>query len=201
MNVLNKLQSFVYNKLQLSARRQQLKKQYVDFSHSVLVKYIMPNLNSFVRHLIVEKGLNPDYVSPPPVVHEPSLTFEQVKDKLTKIFASHNFMKSNYTESWVRESFKDMSKHPVYKSRAKFEQKQTQPAPLEIVIDEPLQVAIGSDAIENLRAAVKHIEETVVLPKPEKATVKPKRPRRRKKTHHGVVTKNFNGNFRRVDDR
>lgn len=198
MNFLSKFQGVVSQRLQLPLRKQRLKKQYVDFSYSVLVKYVMPNLNSFVRHLIVEKGLDPDFVPTPP---EPKvLTQEQVVEKLKRLFTDNDFLKIDNSEKWIKASFKDPSKHPVLKSRLEFEGKKINPAPLTIPINEPLQVTLSNEVIDNFHTTIKHVEEVVVLPEPGNI-VKPKRPRRRKKAKHDMVTKNFGGNFFRINDK
>lgn len=214
MSAVKTVQDFVSNKLRLPERKKQLKAKYIKFGHTVLVQYVMPNLNSFVRHLIEEKGLDPDYVPPPPtppVVHAPPLTPEYISQKLSKFLSESNNIQANYTESWVRDSFKNPSKHPVMKARLQYESKSVNPAPLSVVIDEPLQVALGSDAATNLNNAVQAIiektadlsPEVVILPESEKVVKRSRRRMRSRKSNEvrSVVTKSFNGNFRRVDDK
>lgn len=201
MDVFKTVQELVSSKLRISERKKQVRKHYVKIGHNVLVNFVIPNLNSFVRHLVKEKGLDPDYKPSSVLTYEPTLTQEQIKEKLIKFFTHMNNTQVNYTESWTKDSFKDISKHPVYKSRLLFEGKQKSPEPLPIIIKEPLQVSIDDDAISQIRTAIKNIEETVSLP--EKVVEKPKKRIHRKKPVEvkSVVTKSFNGNFRRVDNK
>jgi hypothetical protein len=226
MTVYQMVKDFVTSKVHLEKHKKQLKTKYIKFSQSLLTTHIMPSLNQFVRHLIVEKGLNPDYVPPPPAPPTPPV--DRVYPPLPppevisgRIMRAQTIMRGGDSQSWVGPSFTDLSKHPVMKSRAAFELKQVKPQPIPLDIEEPALVPTVEEisAMEQVKeflekgaktpvkleeVAAPIVEPVKVVKKLRKKPVKKVEPKKvdvKKAVKKSTVTKSFGGGFRRVDDK
>lgn len=212
-NVFDMIAQFVEQKFQLESKKRLLRAKAVKTGETVFLQHVMPVVTNIVRQLIVEKGLNPDYVPPPP----PPPTVE-AKPRPTWT-APHSY-------GWEREVIKGrLAKHPVIASRLKlkaegglrdrvWEQEQAEAEravataassepPLQVC--EPITVA-DTNALDNLRKFMDEFDALVMeMPKKEN---KPstKRHGRKKPSKKRVapapakVTKNFGGYFRRVSE-
>ena len=116
--------------------KQKLISTYVDLGKILIVSVLNP-INDFARHLIEVSGKDPNYVAPKlPSMIRPTFKF------------------GSSIPSWVKESFKDSSKHIINISRT---------APVAIKADEPLQVVKGiidenNDAVSALHKFIKSLE-------------------------------------------
>lgn len=72
-----------------------------------------------MRELIVLKGKNPDYVAPPPLPPAPPKDEPRINGRLNG--PAHFVGSAGYVPAWAAASFKDLSKHPVIKSRIALE--------------------------------------------------------------------------------
>jgi len=224
MSVYKMIKDFVTSKIDLKDHKKQLKTKYVKFSQSLLTTHIMPSLNQFVRHLILEKGLDPDYVAPPPPPPPPSdpnlvrkyPPMPPPEVVSGRIMRAHTMMRGGDSQSWVGPSFKDLSKHPVMKARAAFEKKQSKPQPITVEIEEPALVPTVDElaAIEQVKVFLEGKMATVLTPEPEKLVEVVKKSRKKssvkkatakvtikKAAKAPTVTKSFGGGFRRVNDK
>jgi hypothetical protein len=200
MKLLNTVKNFVETKFHLSNKQEELKKKYIDFGFNLVVNHFIPHLNDFVRHLIILKGKNPDYVSPPP---EPTLNdvFKPIKYPLIPS-----------QPSWVAASFKNPSKHPIYASRTALQEKNFVPT------IEPM-VADYLSAIDDLKSFLDTTDDSIfvgtsssvtdkkdttdIAPQIKSASppVKPAKPKIKSKSEvksKAKVSKIFNGSLRRV---
>lgn len=221
MSVYKMVKDFVTCKVFTEAHKKQLKTKYIKFSQSLLTNHVMPSLNQFVRHLIVEKGLDPDYVPPPPAPPTPPVDrvyplMPPPEVVIGRIMKAQIMMRGGDSQSWVGPSFTDLSKHPVMKSRAAFELKMSKPLPIPVEIEDPALVPTADElaAIEQVKVFLEGM--TVVgAPEPKKVVevVKVKKSRKeptvkkavtkvttKKATKKSIVTKSFGGGFRRVND-
>lgn len=116
--------------------KQKLISTYVDLGKTLIVSVLSP-INDFARHLIEVSGKDPNYVAPKlPSMIRPTFKF------------------GSSLPAWVKDSFKDSSKHIINISRA---------TPAAIKADEPLQVVKGivdegNDALSALHKFMKSLE-------------------------------------------
>ena len=107
-----------------------------------LVAYrLLATTTVMVRQLLLRQGKNPDYVAPPlELSQEPS--FEEVVGRTALRRPQVNIP---YVPSWVRASFKNLSSHPIYKSRVGLNlQPNRIPVPS---VSEPLQVVLAPEVV------------------------------------------------------
>lgn len=211
-NVFDMVAQFVEQKFQLESKKRLLRAKAVKTGETVFLQHVMPVVTNIVRQLIVEKGLNPDYVPPPPpppkVEERPRPTWN----------APHSY-------GWERDVIKGkLAKHPVIASRLKLkaegglrdkkweqEQAEAELAVASVAAEPPLQVSepvtvADTNALDNLRKFMDEFD-ALVMEMPKKETKKPTTKRHgRRKTSKKVepksakVTKNFGGYFRRVSE-
>jgi len=208
-NVFDMIAQFVEQKFQLESKKKLLRAKAVKTGETVFLQHVMPVVSNIVRQLIVEKGLNPDYVPPPP---PPVKVEERPRPTWT---APHSY-------GWEREVIKGkLAKHPVIASRLKlkaegglrdrvWEQEQAEVeraiATAASSVEPPLQVSepvtvADTNALDNLRKFMNEFDKLVLEQKP-KTTKRHGRKKSSKKAAPAAVkvTKNFGGYFRRVSE-
>ena len=190
MNKLQILKSLLLSTLEV--KKVQLKKEFkaefLKFEEIATIK-ILPIINSFVRDLIISKGRDPDYVAPKKEPH--------LKDVFIR--SSNPSLKfSEIMPGWVRPSFKDKTKHPIYKSRMNLNTPK---------VEEPLEVTKATDgfldetALDKLQSFFDILQAEdqsafKVIDKP--VPVKPVKAKSKKKPVKVKRTKK--GSFRRVEE-
>jgi len=110
MNLLNKAKRYVTQKVNhvVFTQKQKLDIKVSQLREDLILKYMMPQLLQYVREVIISKGLNPDVMPDPKVV--------AVNDRPTTRNKSTNFCLN--APSWLKESFKDESKHIINKIKS-----------------------------------------------------------------------------------
>ena len=118
MNPTSKIKNII--SLLVSSQRFKFNAKFNLIRHKVVVDYLIPYLNGYVREVIIANGLDPDKPS-----SKKKTTAEHVVD--TANFLNTLLEKNGVNNTrgkrlatwicpkWVSESFKDPSKHPLYK--------------------------------------------------------------------------------------
>jgi hypothetical protein len=160
MKLIEDITKLVSEKLQLSQHKKQLKIKYVTFGNLVLSRYVLPGLSVVMKHLsdnVDQKDLSEVPMTP---------------ELLSHVINNRSYTLFPYSESWVKNSFEDLGKHPVLKSRRDFERKNN-------IVPKTNKV----------KAATVTSKKSVVSKK--KTEIKPRAPAK--------VVKSFGGGFRRVE--
>lgn len=167
MKSLSEIKSLINYKINL--KKTEIKYKVASYEHQLVIEYIIPYLNQYVRNAIISKGLNPDAPLKPKVVDNKKDFFPEPTGFLGKTTRGiiPNF--SNYIPKWVKASFIDKNSHPIVKHRQPTEVKN-----VETTI--PIGVTI-SEKIDNITPT-------------NTAEVKVE-------TNDNIV-KDFNGSFRRI---
>jgi hypothetical protein len=92
----------------VSEQKHKLDVKVLQLREELILKYMMPQFLQYVKETIISKGLNPDVMPAPKVV-------AVVDDRPTTRNKSTNFCFNE--PHWLKESFKDESKHLINKIR------------------------------------------------------------------------------------
>ena len=215
MNPTSKIKNIIA--LLVAAQKTKINTKIGSIKHKFIVERVIPYLTAYVREVIIANGLNPDKVPGP----KPKTLNDYISDTLTLLPAllknhgieptrgkstSFNF----FVPKWVSESFRDPSKHPLYK------------VPMKKEVIEELQVTLPTDtlsnAINNFKDSMSDIIGTMledskneeVQPDKKPAAKKPatkkpatkkpatKNPATKKQPIKVSVERDWNGSFRRV---
>ena len=108
MKLFNSAKRYVKIKVNhlVSEQKHKLDIKILQLKEELILKYMMPQILQYIREIIISKGLNPDVLPAPKVVDE----------RLTTRNKSINFYLDN--PRWLKESFKDESKHLINKIRS-----------------------------------------------------------------------------------
>jgi hypothetical protein len=139
-------------------KKRELKYRLNEIREVFILKFIMPQFLDYVRSVIIAKGLDPDKA---PFIKQKSseVSIHNVWDSNHEKRMSFN----NYVPRWVSESFKDKTKHILYRNRNK-------PLP---VVTEPVEILpevnigvsneqftdIGNLAMKNFRDSLKNLAD------------------------------------------
>ena len=159
-------------KFKYNFKKRELKYKLDQVKEDFILKFIMPQFLEYVRSVIVAKGLNPDkdpFVKPVPLptaVDNLIATLDKTNSGSTR---GRRTYFGHYVPAWVSESFRDQTKHILYKNKNK-------PLPVKETPSEPYKAIIGisdeknSDlgvlAIENFRNAMKNLTDKFPLDNP-----------------------------------
>lgn len=217
MNPTSKIKNIIT--LLIATQKTKINTKIGSIKYKFIVERVIPYLTAYVREVIIANGLNPDKVPGPKPLND------HISDALALLkkhgIESTRGKSTNFNfvvPKWVSESFRNPSKHPLYK------------APMKKEVVEGLQVTLPTDtlsnAINNFKDSMSDIIGTMVedskdeavqpakkpakkpaIKKPVKkpatkkpATKKPaaKKPAIKKQPIKVSVEKDWNGSFRRV---
>lgn len=168
MKLFNKAKWYVTQKVNhaVSEQKQKLDIKVSQLREDLIMKYMMPQFLQYVREIIISKGLNPDVMPAPKVV-------AVVDERPTTRNKSTNFCFNE--PHWLKESFKDESKHLINKIRAlKTEASKavvTVPVvdvPEKLNLDGKLDTSLESILSTNIENLLKLNAEKIVEDKPAK---------------------------------
>jgi len=172
--------------------------------HKIVINYLVPYLTRYTRNVVIAAGLDPDRV---PVKNKsisdhlndslnPTVTLPDRQDTRGKILAL------NFIPVWVKESFKDPSRHPVIeRTRKKDIENLTATVPVDF-FEEPKYSGysdkLDNQDFDNLKTTIDKTNVEQVLEKFEKHLSSENKPKKKSKKPKIERSKTFGGIFNRV---
>lgn len=127
----------------LKCKKREIENKVNDKKAELILEYIMPQFINYVREMIIAEGLDPDK-KPSIADKKPSLA------DACKPPVRGTFKFDNCSPSWLKASFKDPSKHPLYKKKT-----------IPVENNSGLEVTLPNKTSEVLENAIKDYKDVI----------------------------------------